>query len=86
MLTGTMAITFAIVNFAKIPSYNALGFFDGLNWPLAAGLAGVGILGALLGRLLAEMPEPLYMRIIEVLLLALSLILIFKAALDFAGA
>ena len=86
ILTGTMAITFAIVNFAKIPSYNALGFFDGLNWPLAAGLAGVGILGALLGRLLIRMPEPLYMRIIEILLLALSLILIFKAARGFAGA
>ena len=86
ILTGTMAITFAIVNFAKIPSYNALGFFDGLNWPLAAGLAGVGILGALLGRLLVGMPEPLYMRIIEVLLLALSLILIFRAVLGFAGA
>ena len=86
-LAGTMAITFAIVNFAKIPSYNALGFFDGLNWPLAAGLAGVGVLGAFLGRLLlAWMPEPLYMRIIEILLLVLSLILIFKAALGFAGA
>ena len=85
-LTGTMAITFAIVNFAKIPSYNSLGFFDGLNWSLAAGLVGVGVLGAFLGRWLAEMPEPLYMRIIEVLLLVLSLVLIFKAALGFAGA
>ncbi|MYA87377.1 MAG: hypothetical protein F4X97_02785 [Boseongicola sp. SB0662_bin_57] len=81
-----MAITFAIVNFAKIPSYSALGFFDGLNWPLAAGLAGVGVLGAFLGRLLVGMPEPLYMRIIEILLLALSLVLIVKAALGFAGA
>ena len=86
MLTGTMAITFAIVNFAKIPSYNALGFFDGLNWPLAAGLAAVGVIGALLGRLLAEMPEPLYMRVTEVLLLVLSLILVFKAAVGLVGA
>ncbi len=86
ILTGTMAITFAIVNFAKIPSYNALGLFEGLNWPLAAGLAGVGVLGAILGRLLVEMPEPVYMRTIEILLLVLSLVLIFKAALGFAGA
>ena len=46
----------------------------------------MGVLGAFLGRLLAEMPEPLYMRIIEVLLLVLSLVLIFKAALGFGGA
>ena len=86
-LAGTMAVAFAVVNFAKIPSYDALGFFDGLDWPLAAGLAAVGVIGALLGRLLlARTPEPLYMRIVEVLLLALSLILIFKAATGFAAA
>lgn len=80
-----MAITFAIVNFAKIPSYNALGMFDGPNWPLAAGLARVRVLGAILGRMLAGVPEPICMRITEILLLALSLILILQAALGFAG-
>ncbi len=81
-----MAITFAIVDFARIPSCSALGLFDGLNRSLAAGLAAAGVLGAIPGRWTAGVPEPVQMRIAEVLLLVLSLMLVSKAALGSAGA
>ena len=78
---GTMAITFALANFAKIPSYYALGFFEGLDWTLIGGLAVVGILGTVIGRwLVKRLNDQTYMRVIEVLLLMLSVILLWKAA------
>ncbi len=87
IFAGTMAITFAIANFAKIPSYHALGFFEGLNWPLIAGLSVVGLVGTLIGRWLVQnMPDKIYGRVIEILLLVLSLILLGKAAVGILGA
>ncbi|MEM7719214.1 MAG: sulfite exporter TauE/SafE family protein [Pseudomonadota bacterium] len=84
IFAGTMAIVFAIGNFAKIPSYYALGLFEGLDWPLIAGLAAVGILGTFLGRWLVKfLSDKVYMRVIEVLLLMLSSILLVKAATGF---
>jgi len=84
IFAGTMAITFALANFAKIPSYYALGFFEGLNWGLAGGLAAVGIAATFIGRWMVKtMSDKVYMRIIEVLLLVLSVILLTKAALSF---
>ena len=81
MFAGTMAITFALANFAKIPSYYALGFFDGLDWPLIAGLAAVGFASTFLGRwMVMTMSDKTYMRVIEVLLLILSIILLYRAA------
>ena len=78
---GTMAVTFGIANFAKIPGYHALGFFEGLDWRLAASLAAVGLLGTAFGRwLILVMSDRIYNRVIEILLLILSLILILKAA------
>lgn len=86
MFAGTMAITFAVANFAKIPSYYALGYFSGLNWALVAGLAVVGIAGTFVGRFLVKrMNDVVYMRVIEVLLLVLSAILIWKAVSAWNG-
>ncbi len=86
VFAGTMAIAFAIGNFAKIPSYYALGLFEGLDWPLIAGLAAVGIAGTFVGRWLVKvLSDKVYMRVIEVLLLALSAILLTKAASGFIG-
>jgi len=83
VFAGTMAVTFAIANFAKIPSYFALGFFDGLNWPLIASLAAVGLAGTVIGRwLVKSMSDKVYMRVIEILLLVLCTILLWKAASD----
>ncbi len=83
IFAGTMAITFALANFAKIPSYYALGFFEGLNWALAGGLAAVGIASTFVGRwMVMTMSDKVYMRVIEVLLLALSVILLTKAGMS----
>lgn len=82
VFAGTMAITFALANMAKIPSYYALGLFEGLDWTLAAGLAAVGIVGTFAGRwLVKRMSDKLFMRVIEVLLLVLSLVLLAKVVL-----
>ena len=82
IFAGTMAITFAIANFAKIPSYYALGFFEGLDWLLAGGLAAVGLLGTIAGRwLVKNMSDRLFTRVIEVLLLVLSVVLLIRATL-----
>ena len=84
IFAGTMAITFGIANFAKIPGYYALGFMADLDWPLATGLALVGLLGTVMGRWLVKaMSDRIYNRVIEALLLILSLILLYKAATGF---
>jgi len=86
IFAGTMAITFAVSNLFKIPSYYALGFFDGMNWPLIAGLSAVGLGGTVVGRWLVKtMSEKVYGRAVEVLLLVLSLILISKASFAVLG-
>ena len=86
IFAGTMAIAFAIGNFAKIPSYYALGLFDGLDWSLIAILAVVGLMGTVLGRWLVKtMSDKVFTRVIEILLLTLSIILLIKAGLTFAG-
>ena len=80
MFAGTMTITFAIANFAKIPSYTALGLFDGVDWRLAAFLAAVGIVGTFFGRWIVQrLTDREYSRVIEVLLLILSVLLLVKA-------
>ena len=84
LLAGTMAVTFAVANLAKIPSYYALGFLDGLNWSLALGLSIVGLCGTVVGRwLVKKMSDRIYTRVIEVLLLVLSIILLTKAGVAF---
>ncbi|MCG6882585.1 MAG: sulfite exporter TauE/SafE family protein [Silicimonas sp.] len=80
IFAGTMSITFAIANFAKIPSYHALGYFDGLDWPLVGALAAIGLVSTFLGRWMVKtMSDRIYMRVIEALLLVLSVILLAKA-------
>lgn len=80
IFAGTMAITFAVSNLFKIPSYYALGFFEGLNWSLIAGLSAVGLVGTVVGRWLVKtLSEKIYGRVVEILLLILSLVLLVKA-------
>lgn len=80
VFAGTMAITMAIANFAKIPSYTALGLFDDVDWSLIAVLAGTGIAGTVIGRwMVKRMTDRIYSRVIEVLLLILSAVLLTKA-------
>jgi uncharacterized membrane protein YfcA len=80
VFAGTMAITFAIGNAAKIPGYYALGYFEDMRWSLILALSAVGILGTALGRRIVQMlPDQTYVRVIEVLLFILSIVLFSKA-------
>jgi uncharacterized membrane protein YfcA len=78
---GTIAIMFAVINLAKLPGYALAGQFGGLDWTLIPWLIATGILGTFLGRWLTGiLPQAIYIRVIEVLLFALSLILLLKGA------
>ena len=81
VFAGTMTITMAFANFAKIPGYTALGLFDDIDWGLVGWLVGVGIVGTFAGRwLVKRMTDQTYMRVIEVMLFVLSVVLLAKAA------
>lgn len=81
VFAGTMAVTLAIGNFAKIPGYATLGLFEGLDWSLVGMLVGAGIAATYFGRwLVLRMTDKVYMRVIEILLLCLSVLLLGKAA------
>ncbi|MBT9386841.1 sulfite exporter TauE/SafE family protein [Pseudooceanicola sp. CBS1P-1] len=76
---GTIAISFAVGNLVKLPAYYAIGQLDGLNWGLIAGLALAGIIGTIGGRALTKvLPEHTYVRMIQVMLLILSVILLAR--------
>lgn len=77
---GTMAIVFAIANAAKIPGYAALGMFEAMDWKLIAWLSAAGIVGTVAGRWIVQrLTDRTYLRVIEVLLLILSVLLVIKA-------
>ena len=78
---GTVAIAFAVGNLAKVPGYWALGQFEALDGPLTAALVASGVAGTVLGRwIVGRLRDAAYVRLIEALLLALSLILIWRGA------
>nr|WP_319390671.1 sulfite exporter TauE/SafE family protein [uncultured Cohaesibacter sp.] len=80
---GTIALTFAVGNLVKLPAYYAIGQMEGLNWGLIAQLAAAGIVGTLVGRYLTRiLPEAIYMRVIQILLFALSCILFVRGMMD----
>ena len=77
---GTMAITFAIGNAAKLPGYYALGLFSDFPLALASGLVAVGLIGTVAGRwIVLRLTDQAYIRIVEVMLLVLSMALFWKA-------
>jgi len=76
---GTIAICFAIINLAKLPGYALAGQFDDMDWSLTPWLIATGIAGTIIGRRLTIwLPQSAYVRVIEVLLLILSIILLVK--------
>ena len=80
VFAGTMAITFAAGNLAKLPGYGALGYFDDLDWPFVAGLTAVGVAGVGAGRwLVRQMDDASYIKVVEILLVLLSIGLFWKA-------
>ncbi len=86
VFAGTMAITFAVANFAKVPSYVMLGMFDDISPRLVGLLAISGILGTFIGRAIVKrLTDKGFSRVIETLLLVLSVILLVKAGLQVLG-
>lgn len=80
IFAGTIVITFAVTNIAKIPGYYALGYFEDMHWNLIALLATVGVSGTAIGRqIVKRLTDQTYVRVIEILLFTLSIILFSKA-------
>lgn len=76
---GTIAIAFAACNLAKLPAYWELGNLQGLDWQLTLALAATGIVGTRIGRAISVvLSETTYRRMIEVMLLLLSVTLLGK--------
>ena len=79
---GTFAVSFAIANFSKLPGYYALGLFDAANLRLQALLVLTGISGTVAGRAIVKrLTDDNFTRVIELLLLILSVVLLAKAAM-----
>lgn len=77
VFAGTTTIFFAIVNFAKIVPYWALGMFPEINIGFIVALAPVALLGTVAGKgLTGILPDWIFFRIVEVALLVLSVKLI----------
>ncbi|WP_339112035.1 sulfite exporter TauE/SafE family protein [Thioclava sp. GXIMD2076] len=84
---GTIAISFAIGNLAKLPAYFAIGQLDGLNWGLIVALAATGIIGTFIGRwLTVKLSDTHYVRVIQGMLFILSVILLIKGGMALIGA
>ena len=78
---GTTAILFATMNVLKLIPYWALGQLSAENLRVAAYLALPALVGTLLGvRLVRVLPTKRYFAVVQVLLLAVSVRLILKAA------
>ncbi|KUF09126.1 sulfite exporter TauE/SafE family protein [Pseudoponticoccus marisrubri] len=77
---GTNTLVFAAINLFKLPAYASVGMMSNIHLPSLLAMAGVASAGAVLGKRLAQwLPEALYMRMIETLLLVVSTYLVLKA-------
>jgi len=77
---GTATITFAVINYAKLPPYLALGQFPEMDWVLISGLTIVALAGAWSGSKLTKLlPEREFFLAVQIALFALSLQLLWRA-------
>ena len=87
VFAGTIAIAFAIGNLAKIPGYWAIGAFGDLNLGMTLALVAAGLLGTIAGRwLVHRLDDRVYLRVIEALLLVLSVVLLWRGTTLVLGA
>ncbi len=83
VFAGTNTITFAVINLLKLPAYGALGLMDRLDPTLTGALCVAAIIGTFAGKRLAmALPDHVYLRLIEILLLILSLRLLWQGAAE----
>lgn len=80
VFAGTTTMTFAAINFAKLPPYLALGLFpEFLPGPTAA-LIAAALIGAWSGaRLTRIVPDWLFFRVVEIALFIMSIQLLVRA-------
>lgn len=84
-LAGTITIAFAIGNLAKLPGYWAIGLLAELDWTLTVQLIAAGIAGTAAGRQVVKvLNDETYRRILEVVLLALSILLVARGVAGLA--
>lgn len=77
---GTATITFAALNFAKLPTYFALGQFPEWDWVLMSSLVAIALAGAWSGSKLTKiLPEKTFFSAVQIALFLLSLQLIWRA-------
>lgn len=77
MFAGTATILFALINISKIPPYLALGLIHTDQLLLALALAPIALLGVWVGyRLTLVIPERVFFIFVEVVLFAISIMLI----------
>ena len=80
MFAGTSAIFFAVVNWAKVPAFAALGQFTGDNFALSAIFLPVAILSTFAGvALVRRVPVKRFYTIIYVLMILVGLKLVQEA-------
>lgn len=78
---GTIAMAFAVGNLSKLPGYYVLGQLQEFDWKLTAVLIVAGAAGTFLGRwLIKRINDALFVKIVEGLLLLLSVLLVLKGA------
>ena len=86
VFAGTVAIAFAIGNLSKLPGYYALGQLDLIDLRLTGLLVLTGAAGTAIGRwVVGYLSDTHYRRVIEGLLLVLSLLLVAKGAFAIAA-
>lgn len=77
---GTATITFAMINFAKLPPYIALGQFEQVDFRLVGSLMVVAMVGTWSGAKLTKiLPEKAFFMTVQLALFALSIQLIWRA-------
>lgn len=78
---GTATITFAMINFAKLPPYLALGQFENVDFRLVGALMVMALLGTWSGAKLTRiLPEKTFFMTVQIALFALSIQLIWRAS------
>ena len=80
VFAGTTTITFAVINFAKLPPYLALGLFPEFQPGPTAALIAAALFGAWTGaRLTRVVPDWLFFRVVEAALFVMSIQLLIRA-------
>lgn len=80
---GTNTLVFAAINLFKLPAYASVGLISSIHVPTLLSMAAIASAGAILGRRLSQqLPESVYLLVIQILLFVVSAYLVGKALLQ----